>query len=177
MTYPSFVAGEVLRATDVNAIGCWLVKSQTVGIGVASVEVTGAFSADYDSYFIVWEGGTASTGALITMQLGASAASYNNVLVYGSSYATPTVTGGASNNASAWNFMGWADTNFAHLDVRLFGPFLAKYTGCAMTYMADSNAGSGGGIHKVATSYTSFKLIPNAGTLIGGVISVYGYKK
>ena len=175
-TPPTFTTGQVLTAAQMNAVGLWLVKSQTVGSGVSSVEVTGAFNADYDNYFITWEGGVGSTGAMIQMQLGTSAASYNNILMYGTSYVTPTPTGGASNSASSWNFMGWADANFAHLDVRLFGPYLTKYTGCAMTYMGDSNAGVGGGIHKVASSYTSFKLIPNTGTLTGGTIRVYGYR-
>lgn len=176
MTYPTFTTGQVLPASDLNAIGLWLVKSQTVGTGVSTVVVTGAFSADYNSYFITWEGGVGSTGQLLQMQLGASTTGYYNVLVYGSSYATPTPTGGSTNNGSSWGFMGWSDTNNAHLDVRLFGPYLSKYTGMANTYMGSTNAGSGGGIHQVATSYTGFTLFPNTGTLTGGTIRVYGYR-
>ena len=70
MTYPSFSAGEVFRAQDANAVGLWLVKSQTIGTGVSSVTVTDAFSADYDSYKIVISGGVGSATAVLRTQLG-----------------------------------------------------------------------------------------------------------
>ena len=53
MTYPVFATGDVLNASDMNAVGLWLVKTQTIGSGVGSVAVTGAFSADYDNYKII----------------------------------------------------------------------------------------------------------------------------
>jgi hypothetical protein len=177
MTFPTFTTGEILRAADMNAVGLWLVKSQAVGTGVSSVTVTGAFSADYDSYLVTWTGGTGSTGQLLQFQLGASTTGYYNVLMYGSSYATPTPTGGSTNNGSAWGFAGWSDTNFGYLEMRLFGPFLSRFTGMSNSYMGSTNAGTGAGTHQVATSYSSFVLYPNAGTLTGGTISVYGYKK
>ncbi len=49
MTYPSFSAGDILTAADMNAVGLWLVKTQTVGTAVASVTVTDAFSSTYDN--------------------------------------------------------------------------------------------------------------------------------
>ena len=57
MTYPTFTNGQVLPASDLNAIGLWLVKSQTVGTGVSSVTVSNAFSADFDNYRIIYSGG------------------------------------------------------------------------------------------------------------------------
>ncbi len=176
MTYPVFASGDVLNAAEMNAVGLWLVKSQTVGTGVANVTVTGAFSADYDNYLITWSGGVGSTGQLLQLQLGSSVTGYNNVLIYGNTYGTPTPTGGSTNNGVGWNFTGWSDANYAHLDVRLFGPFLSKYTGFANSYMGGTNAGTGAGIHAVAASYTSFVLYPNTGTITGGTIRVYGYR-
>ena len=52
-TPPVFSAGAVLTAAQMNAVGLWEIKTQTIGTGVASFEVTGAFSSDYDNYKIV----------------------------------------------------------------------------------------------------------------------------
>jgi len=41
MTFPVFASGDVLNASDMNGVGLWLVKTQAVGSGVASVTVTG----------------------------------------------------------------------------------------------------------------------------------------
>jgi len=56
MSFPSFASGEVLTAADMNAVGLWLVKTQTVGTGVPSVVVTDAFSANYDNYLVTISG-------------------------------------------------------------------------------------------------------------------------
>ena len=61
MTYPTFNSGDVLTAAEMNAVGLWLVKTQTIGTAVSSVTVTGAFSTDYDAYQIVVTGGTFNT--------------------------------------------------------------------------------------------------------------------
>ena len=70
MTYPSFTSGEVLTAADMNAVGLWLVKTQTVGTAVASVTVTDAFSSTYDNYRIIYTGGAASTSCVLSLQFG-----------------------------------------------------------------------------------------------------------
>jgi hypothetical protein len=175
-TPPTFSAGAVLTAAQMNQLGCFLVKTQAVGTGVSSVTVNNAFSADYDNYLVTWSGGTGSTGQLLQFRLDGSTTGYNNVLMYGSSYATPTPTGGSTNNGNAWGFAGWSDTNFGYLDIRLFGPFLSRFTGMANSYMGSTNAGVGSGTHQVAASYTGFILFPNAGTLTGGTIRVYGFR-
>jgi hypothetical protein len=72
-TPPDFTTGAVLTAAQMNAVGLWLVKTQTVGSAVPDVTVTDAFSADYDNYKILYTGGTAS-GAVgpLNMKLGSS---------------------------------------------------------------------------------------------------------
>jgi hypothetical protein len=176
MTYPSFVAGEVLRATDVNAIGCWLVKSQLVGAGVSSVAVTGAFSSDYDVYKVVYDGGTCSAFTTIAMQLGASVTGYNMSLPY-VTYGAAAPAGTSVLNASSFSLMGAGDTNYAGVDVDVLSPNLARFTRVQGAYIANSESGSYTGIHKVATAYTGFTLIATGGTLVGGNISVFGYKR
>jgi hypothetical protein len=151
------------------------ITSATVGTGVATVTVTGVFSATYDNYKIVYSGATNGTG-LISMTLGASTTTYSNTMIYGNTYGTPTVLGIGSNNASNWSFVGYADSNVCTLSVDLFSPFQTKYTTYGNgIYVSPVNAGTSSGFHATTASYTSFSLI--AGSLTGGTITVYGYSK
>jgi hypothetical protein len=88
-TPPDFTAGQVLTAAQMNQIGLWLVKTQTIGTAVSSVTVTGAFTADYHSYLIRVIGGTASTSLTLNLTLGSTVTGY----YYGGS--TGTYAGGA----------------------------------------------------------------------------------
>ena len=58
----------------------------------------------------------------------------------------------------------------------LKNPFLAKYTTAQFAQAREAYQAVGSGVHKVATSYTDFTLIPDSGTITGGTIKVYGYK-
>ncbi len=177
MSFPSFSAGEVLTAADMNAVGLWLVKTQTVGTGVATVTVTGAFSSTYENYRIIYSGGTMNSGNDLYMQIGGSTTGYFGVLLYSS-----TTGGGAlvaaNNNNNRADWLGGAVANqSAHLLVDVLGPNNAAYTKIRLgNYQADNNYGTYQGEHRVATAYTSF-LIGNAGgTMTGGTIRVYGYR-
>ena len=176
MTYPTFTNGQVLPASDLNAIGLWLVKSQTVGTGVSSVTVSSAFSADYDAYKVVYVGGVGSTALNINMTLGASAANYSMALPY-VTYGAGVASGTSIAGGTSWALMGTATANSASLDVDLFAPFLSQYTRALGIYVSDTEAGTYAGIHKTAVSYTAFTLTASTGTLTGGTISVYGYRK
>ena len=68
-TPPVFVSGAILTAAQMNAVGLWLIKTQTIGSAVSSVSITDVFSSDYDNYLIKITGMTASAQADTTMQL------------------------------------------------------------------------------------------------------------
>jgi hypothetical protein len=182
MAIKTFTTGEVLTSSDTNTYlansGLVFVKSQTVGTGVSSVTVSSAFSADYDSYRIVYNGGVASAAVSIRTQIGGSTAAYYaalNYVVYASG-ATPVSA--STNNQASWEFTGYGTSNYATVSYDLIGPFLSKYTAFhAVGWVAETAAGTASGLHQVAASYTSFTLIPNSGTLTGGTITVYGYRK
>jgi hypothetical protein len=176
-TPPDFTAYTPLAAATLNKVGLWLVKSQTVGTGVASVTVTDAFSADYDNYRITWTGGTLSAGSVIDLQLGSSTTAYYNGLIFNGSYASPTAQAVSRNNGANWSWVGYGDTVYESVECDVLTPYLTRYTSLRLSYAADGNAGAGAGIHKLSTSYTSFTLLPdNAGvTMTGGTICVYGY--
>jgi hypothetical protein len=182
MTFPSFATGDVLTAADMNAVGLWLVKTQTVGSAVSSVTVSGAFSSTYQNYKIIYTGGTASAAVGdLFMTLGSTATGY----YWGSSrvnYNGGTFAGNGSGAAASpvWRVGSLASTRI-HMNCDLFQPFTAvqaSYSSMA-PYIG---GGSGysfamlGGYLDDTTSYTAFTLTPNAGTITGGVIRVYGYR-
>lgn len=154
--------------------GLTLVKSQTIGTAVSSVTVTGAFSATYDAYKIIISTGVASADSYGKLQLGASTASYD------SAFAGTQPSNGATNNANLSNGSffqcGYTATNYLSLNIDLINPFLAKYTLLHGIWLNPTIFFAGGGVHKVASSYTDFTFSPTSGTLTGGLIRVYGYQ-
>jgi hypothetical protein len=71
----------------VGASGLTLISATTIGTTVASVTVTGAFSATYDNYLIIVNGGIASTNNSLVLTLGATTTGYyyaGNDLAYSS---------------------------------------------------------------------------------------------
>lgn len=176
MTYPVFASGDVLNASDMNAVGLWLVKSQTIGSAVSSVQVTGAFSSDYDNYLITVNGGVASTGVNLRLTLGATAAGY----YYGGLNATWAGTTGAvnGNNVAFW-LAGYGTTGTLELNATIGSPNLAKISTMRTFYISPATGDSGGfltGILNDTTQYTAFTITTNTGTMTGGTIRVYGYR-
>jgi hypothetical protein len=179
MPVPDFSPGEVLTAAAMDSIGLWLVKTQTIGTAVPSVTVTSAFSADYDTYKIVVNSGVGSTAANIGFTLGASATGYySGGAVYNYATAGGVVTN--DNNAASWSRAGQMDTGAINLDITVIDPFLAKITKTNWWYALPSTTANGGmsaGFHNVATSYSAFTITCGSGTMTGGTIRVYGYRK
>lgn len=158
-----------------TASGMTLIKTQTIGTTVSSVNVTGAFSTTYDNYKIIINGGVGSATAVLSLKLGASATGY-----YGG-FAGVAYVGGASNanysNSTAFGSAGYGTANYLQSLVELQSPFLAKYTMMQALTVDPAQSLLGTGYHAVATSYTDFTFTPSSGTLTGGTIYVYGYNK
>ena len=155
--------------------GLRLIKKQTVGSAVGSVQVTSAFSATYENYKIIYNGGTSSTTTSLKFKLGASTTTYYGAYIY-TSYAGGSVLSAGVNNGADWAYAGSVDTNSLNLNCDVMSPFLAKYTQItcgAVNY--STNRGIFNGSHETNTSYTDFTLTPASGTLTGGTIYVYGY--
>jgi hypothetical protein len=175
MSYPSFITGEVLTATDMNAVGLWLVKTQTVGTGVSSVAVTGAFSADYDNYMITYNGGTSSSSGIIGLRLGATATNYKTSFIY-TSWNNTVAAAGSTTDTSFTRFGRHAASSQSTGVCQLFNPFATAPTRFVGVDISATDGGSYVGVMDNTTSYTEFTLIPNTGTLTGGTIRVYGYR-
>lgn len=179
MSYPSFSAGDVLTAADMNAVGLWLVKTQTVGSAVSSVTVTSAFSADFDNYKITYTGGTGSTQQDLRIQLGSTTTGYASLLIYSGWVDTPTISLAGEDNGASWLYPGGSSTEGAYMNCDILVPYLSMRTTISAPFVAASTGRSGGfftGYLANTTSYTAFTLSPNTGTITGGTIRVYGYR-
>jgi hypothetical protein len=136
--------------------------------------VANAFSADFNSYKIVVNGGTSSGVTHLILSLIGSTANYNSSLVYGP-YAGGAAATVGTNAGSGWQYAGGAIATGLLMGCELDNPFLAKPTMLRGSYADASNTGSITGYHNVATSFSGFKIDPNAGTISAAEIRVYGY--
>jgi hypothetical protein len=157
--------------------GLTLVKSQTIGSAVSSVEVTGAFSADYENYRIIISGGSASGADSLRMQLGSTTTGYYQFSVFGV-YSSSTVNGDNVNNGSTF-WVGRAGNNVSGV-IDVLQPFASEETVVTFsgaTTTTTSSAVAGAGYLNNTTSYTAFTISTQfANTLTGGTIKVYGYR-
>ena len=177
MTYPTFTNGQVLPASDLNAIGLWLVKSQTVGSGVSSVTVTGAFSADYDNYRVVYSGGVGSTTGDLRLTMNNATANWYGSLIYGV-YNANTVFGIGTNNAANYPYCGSYDTSYVLAEFDVLTPFTASLSTVVNgPFHGNLSMGYFNARHAALVSNSAFTLTAATGTISGGTISVYGYRK
>jgi hypothetical protein len=178
MSFPSFATGEVLTAADMNAVGLWLVKTQTIGTAVSSVTVNDCFSSTYNGYLVTVHGGTSTTAdENVNLQLTvggtASATGYYGTATYalwGSGLTTQS-----ANNANNMLYAGGLDGRVI-LQLQIFNPAVATSTTLFGPFIRQALAGQTSYLHRVNTAYDGIRIAPGSGTLTGGQISVYGYK-
>lgn len=154
-----------------------LVKQQTIGSGVTSVQVTSAFSSTYDNYKIMVIGGTSGTLGNMTMQLGSTTTGYYAIRNYVSWAGVNSINN--SSNGASWFIVGGVNTDLLTASLDVLGPNLAKKTVYTGSHWDATTGGGGGfvcGFVNDTTQYTSFTLAANGVSLTGGEIRVYGYQ-
>jgi hypothetical protein len=157
--------------------GLRLIKKQTIGSAVSSVNVTGAFSSTYENYRIIVSGGVGPAGANIFMKLGSTATGYYYNGYYITSFSSSTLLGDKGENVSAWT-TGFASSNGISMDTELRSPNAVKRTAFATKAIGTSASATSfdfSGFLDNDTQYTDFTLTPSSSTLTGGTIYVYGY--
>jgi hypothetical protein len=182
MTYPSFSVGEVLRAADMNAVGLWLVKTQAVGTGVSTQNITSCFSADYDNYVVTVNGvtSTGGNGGTINFKLLSGTTPTTAGFYANTFYIVPGAAGGFTNapfsNTSFGEFCSLTTASLNDALIQIQAPFAARYT----RYQSNSTDNNywriNSGVHAANTSYDGLQISASAGTFTGGTIRVYGYK-
>jgi hypothetical protein len=165
-----------LSTSRANPNGMDLIKTQTIGSAVSSVTVSDVFSNTYDAYKITIAGGagsSANTGIRMTMGSTATGYYFGIPLAIYSGGAYASLLG---SNATSWE-VGSVNVASLNLNMELIDPFATKTTKMFTKVAKDTSGGSGSGFLDNTISYTAFTLTPSAGTLTGGIISVYGYAK
>lgn len=164
--------------------GLVLVNSVAVGSGVSSVTLNNAFNANFDSYRVIYSGGTmtsSSGDSQIAGRLGSATSGYYEIINYvlRASNTTNRAAGNENTTQIDWIGGGWSDN--ASADVTIHNPFLTvKTTWNSGNYIAWGNAGMGttAGFINNTTSYSSFTLIvTGVGTISGGRLCSYGFRK
>ena len=179
MGYPLFTTGDVLNASDMNAVGLWLVKTDTITSG-SSKEITSVFSSNYRDYLIVIDNFVASAGVGLSLRIGTNALNYywGGITV---NYATNAVVGENGNNTTSFNTGAVADTTgAAGTTVNVLRPFLTTRTNYNASGIDSRTGGAGcrnySGFLNDTTSYTSFTLLIAGATFTSCNVAVYGYK-
>ena len=185
MAIQTFTSGQILTAADTNTYlnngGLVYVKQQTVGNNVSSVEITSAFSTNYDNYRIIYMGGTATAQNDLKVYLGNTvvASGYYQSCLY-AAYGAATPLAQVSANSGNWPFSGGQDSPNA-LSMDLYNPFSSTLkTVMESSFIGVANgrvAGRSQGFYNATTSYTSFTIVAGSADFSGGIVYVYGYRK
>jgi hypothetical protein len=181
MATKTFTSGEILTAADTNTYlansGSVLLKTQTIGNGVSSVQVTDAFSSTYDNYFVQITNCGASASTFLRLRLGAKVTGYQFGLIF-NSYNNVTTSLGSSTATYFEYVAAMASSQKLNCSIPINGPNIASHTAVGPSSYADAGAaGTMNGIDLSTTQYTDFTISPASGTFTGGTIRVYGYRK
>jgi hypothetical protein len=166
-----------------TAGGLVLISTYTVGSGITTFDI-GTMNSTYDNYRLVWSGLTPSTNGqdmymtLVTSGGSESASGYLNQVAYvtnanafAASYASRAYLVCASSSTTAHKFSGI---------IELFAPAVADYTYMTSTAYLNRNDIVGFGFNgrqESATAYSTVRFRFSAGSVTGGTMSLYGYRK
>jgi len=182
MAIKTFTSGEVLTAADTNTYlansGLVLVKQITVGTGVSSLLVSDCFSSTYDNYRVVWRVNSQSTTANFVMAInGSTGANYYTSGLYMAPGST-TINGyqiSAGYSIVVGVYQGAISSASGSFDI--WSPNIATRTFCNTTSGGPSYFWWGGGQIADTNQSTNLILGCSAGTVTGGIVTVYGYRK
>lgn len=177
MSFPVFAPGDILTAADMNAVGWWLMKSDTVAAASATHICSTAFTSSYTDYLIIIRGLTVTAGsATVTMQgRAAGVTTTTNYQSAGSNDNYAAATRIAS-SATAWT-VGYVDTTaMQSIYIQISNPQAAVRTSFFSTGASNIATHWSGGTQNSTTQFDAFVLTPSASTFSAGTIRIYGYK-
>ena len=186
MAVKTFTDSTTLPASDINTYlnngGLVYITSQTIGSAVSSVTVSNCFSSTYDNYKIIVNGGAgSSSNAAVKFEfVGITSGYYIGIVYLAYSAGSTPPSGFAAANAANWQEVGNVNTNGIHVNMDILNANLAKYKTYSCGCPNGATAGSfviSNGLCASTTQATGFTLTPASGTMTGGTITVYGYRK
>jgi len=171
-------AGLQIGGSAVVSAGLVHISRTTIGSAVSSVAITNCFSADYDSYLMVIQGGVGSTNISLQAVIGGTASGYRWAGWY-SEYLNSAITPQRGPGV-AYFPVGKATTTGINGRAVINSPFLNEYT----TYICENvmilTSGDSAyiaGYGPDNSSDTDITISTNTGTITGGTIDIYGYAK
>lgn len=179
-------AGQVLNASTVNNYminsGLVYVTQVTVGIAVSSVNITSCFSSTYDNYLISMSNITSSTGGgVLLFKLMVGSTPQTNGWYGNTFYVANGGAGGMSNapytNTASMEAM-CTSLNYKNSGVfQLQSPNLPTQTRAQYQNCDDYYFRLGAAQLSNSTQYDGIQFVTASGTITGGTITVYGYRK
>jgi hypothetical protein len=186
MAIKTFSAGEILTAADTNSYlnngGLVYLKEQNVGSAVTSVTVTDAFNSGYRNYKIIYSGGVLSATNTIHLRFGIGA-TMTTTNYFGGAYffnvGTGVIAALTDNGSAQASYAGGGGTTGTYVNIDVLNPQLVAYTAFNGIFNQPPNGRYGACSYEQQsnTQFTSFALSASAGTMTGGTIYVYGYRK
>jgi hypothetical protein len=185
-TLPTFSAGEILTSDVMNDVstlgnyqGLFHINTQTIGSGVSSVTVSGAFSSDFDDYLITVNTVVSANQPNLGLRLGATASGY----AYAGNYQNFTggaVTVDSSTTATYWNIgacgNGTSGQGRVDFHATVKSPQLAQQSYYVVNNGSLAWTNFYSGYLNNTTQYTALTILPSSGTITGGTVRIYGYR-
>ena len=168
---------QIVKPSSVTG-GTIVGNSVAVGSGVSSVTLNGVFSAEFDAYKITYTGGLASTAINLQTRLGSTTTGYRTAM-NGVTAVSGAVAAYDNNTNTSWIWTGGASTTYCNYSVEIRQPFLSCPTFCENTLITNGadNYWVVRGSLADSNSYTAVTIFPSSGTITGGTMCVYGYRK
>lgn len=182
-TPPTFTAGQVLTAAQMNKIGLWVQKAETSFSAASSVTADNVFTSDFTNYLVVVRYSTSTTNIpSLKLRTGGTSASTNYDVQ--TLTANDTTISGARLSAQTSFLYGYYTNSATEkyvATITLAGPNLAEATAirsesggtvganAALSYYTTGN-------HRTATAYDGIELLVATGNMTG-TYTIYGYRK
>jgi hypothetical protein len=179
-TPPTFSAGAVLTAAQMNQLGLFLVMSVPVGASsVSAVDISDAFSSDYDNYLISYSDIDASVnGAGFFLRFGTVASPVTTNYKFGGLFSGYTGTNlNLNQNTPGYWEVGGTSSDKASGQFYVNAPYLATPSFFTAQFARSDAAFVISGIQTDLTQHTDFHFYPSSGTMVGGTIRVFGIRK
>ena len=158
--------------------GLELIKVQTVGTGVTTINVTNAFNSTYDNYRILIQINSTNGGAGGYISLNgitSQGLNLSNFMAYG----VTTINGYQQSGATNLNiFFNNANATPMTAQLDIFNPNVAARKNGNYTSQAGNGTASGNFSLTSTVQATGFTIGKDSSeTMTGGTIAVYGYRK
>jgi hypothetical protein len=181
MAVKTFTTGEVLTSADTNTYlansGLVYITSQTIGTAVSSVTVSNCFSSTYDNYVVTTTSILSSVSSVrMQMQFSGVTSGYYGSQFY-DLYTGADTNYNRMNNAGSWYFLLGGTDGATSSTTTLYSPNKTTFHFMTGQFYGSGYTGWCAGQTTNATAQTGLVISPISGTMTGGTITVYGYRK